>query len=402
MNPSHRACPGRAYQVTPSGLSSTNYAISFVPGTLSVTPAPLAIHADDQTMIYGGQFPAQFTATITGLVEGDTPAMFGTLAFSTLAAPNSSVGDYHITAGGATNPNYTFNYVDGTLTITPAPLTIRVDDKTKLYGASLPELTASYDGLVNGDSAASLTTLPTLTSTATAASHVGLYEITAAGAVDPNYSITYVAGTLSVTPAPLTITADNKTKDYGMPLPELTASYAGWVNGDTPASLATPPTLSTTATDTSPVGTYPITITGATSPDYSITLINGTLTVVSAMNGAFLAPDPLNPTKMALYVYGSSIDDLILVSPAIGRNALPGDVSVSMNFKSQGIFHPTSRIIVHGMEGDDYIWVSDRINLPAWVYGDGGNDVLVGGGGPNIMLGGGGMISSWAAEVVVC
>ena len=59
--------------------------------------------------------------------------------------------------------DYTHRYVAGTLTVTPAPLTITADNQTKVYGAALPTLTASYIGFVNGDTSASLTTQPTLT-----------------------------------------------------------------------------------------------------------------------------------------------------------------------------------------------------------------------------------------------
>jgi hypothetical protein len=61
------------------------------------------------------------------------------------------------------------------------------------------------------------------------------YGITASGAVDADYSIGYVAGTVTVTPAALTVRADNKTMTYGGTLPALTASYSGLVNGDTGA-----------------------------------------------------------------------------------------------------------------------------------------------------------------------
>src|SRR6202030_1484299 len=141
----------------------------------------------------------------------------------------------------------------GTLSVTPASLTITADSKTKVYGAALPGLTASYSGFVNSDTVTNLTTQPALTTTATAASHFGSYSTTASGAVDADYTISYVAGTLSVTPAALTITADSKTKVYGVPLPTLTASYSGLVNGDTPAALTTQPTVTTTATAASHV-----------------------------------------------------------------------------------------------------------------------------------------------------
>ncbi len=95
--------------------------------------------------------------------------------------------------------------------VTPAPLTITAASASKVYGAALPALTARYSGFVNGDTASSLTTPPSLSTTATAASPVvSIYAITAAGAADGNYTITYASGTLTVTPAPLTITAGER------------------------------------------------------------------------------------------------------------------------------------------------------------------------------------------------
>ena len=101
-------------------------------------------------------------------------------------------------------------------------------------------MTVSYSGFVNGDTAASLTTPPTASTTATTASAVGTYPITASGAASPNYTFTYVNGTLTVTTATLTVTAANETKAYGAANPVLTVSYSGFVNGDTAASLTTP------------------------------------------------------------------------------------------------------------------------------------------------------------------
>ena len=72
------------------------------------------------------------------------------------------------TGGTFTASNYTISYVTGTLTVNPAALIITADNQTKVYGAALPTLTASYSGFVNGDTSASLTSPPTLTSSATA------------------------------------------------------------------------------------------------------------------------------------------------------------------------------------------------------------------------------------------
>src|SRR5262249_48344469 len=155
-------------------------------------------------------------------------------------------GPFAITVSGAADANYNITYVSGNLTIAPAPLTITADDKTKAYGDALPSFTAAYSGFVNSETSANLTTLPTLATTATAASHVSAspFVITASGAADPDYAITYVPGHLTITPVPLTITAENATTVYGA-LPTLTAGYSGLVNGDTSASLTTPPTLTT-------------------------------------------------------------------------------------------------------------------------------------------------------------
>src|SRR5262249_62165780 len=125
---------------------------------------------------------------------------------------------YPITASGAVSANYTIAYVAGALTVTPATLTISANNQTRAYGAGNPTLTVSYSGFVNGDTAASLTTPPTVSTSATPASAVGTYPIVATGAAaNANYAIAYVNGTLTVTPAVLTITANDQTRGYGAP-----------------------------------------------------------------------------------------------------------------------------------------------------------------------------------------
>src|SRR5262249_22601811 len=143
------------------------------------------------------------------------------------------------------------------LTVTPAPLTITADSKSMVYGASLPALTASYSGLVNNDTPASLTTPPTL-ATVPATSHVGSYAITASGAVDPDYTISYIAGTLTITPATLSVTANDASKVYGSANPTFGYTISGFVNGDNASAVSGSPSLTTSATAASDVGTYPI------------------------------------------------------------------------------------------------------------------------------------------------
>ena len=98
-------------------------------------------------------------------------------------------------------------------------------------------------------------TAPTCSTTATSASTVAgsPYQTFCSGAADSNYTIGYVTGALTVSKAPLTITASSGSMTYGGTVPTITPIYAGFVNGDTASSLTTQPTCSTTATSSSPV-----------------------------------------------------------------------------------------------------------------------------------------------------
>jgi hypothetical protein len=169
--------------------------------------------------------------------------------------------------------------VSGELRVTPAPLTITAVAASKVYGSANPAFTAKFEGFVLGQDKTALAGSLIFSTTATAASHVGNYPVAPSGAASADYAISYVGGELSVTPAPLLIIADDQIQPDGAPLPGLTASYVGFVNGDTAANLSTPVTLSTTAQANSLAGLYPITASGATSADYTITYRAGTLNV---------------------------------------------------------------------------------------------------------------------------
>jgi hypothetical protein len=90
------------------------------------------------------------------------------------------------------------------------------------------------------------------------------------------------AGTLLITPAVLTIMADNAGMTQGTAIPPLSVSYSGFVNGDSPASLAAQPTVTTPATPLSPAGIYPIVAGGASTPNYTINYTSGVLIVTPA------------------------------------------------------------------------------------------------------------------------
>jgi subtilisin-like proprotein convertase family protein len=295
--------------------------------SINVQKAPLVVTADDKSKLYGAALPT-LTASYSGFVNSDTTAKLTTLvSLSTGASASSDVGTYPITASGVVSSNYTPSYVAGTLTVDPAPLGILADDKSKVYGSANPPLTASYFGFVNSDTPASLDTPVSLNTAADDSSPVGDYAITATGAADHNYSITFTNGTLSVTRAPITVTADNKTKVYGAPLPELTATYTGFVLAQGTNDLPTLATVTTVATASSPVGTYPITASGAASPNYLFAYVAGSLTITQSLTVGAIASSA-NPA-----LPGANVTFTMTVTAAAPGVGTP---SGTVNFRIDG------------------------------------------------------------------
>ncbi|MBE0544980.1 MAG: hypothetical protein IH623_26885 [Verrucomicrobia bacterium] len=250
---------------------------SFTPVHLPV----LTISAQSTNKVYGAPLP-ELIAIYSGFVGEDGPeGLTPPPVLETTATAASPVGNYSITPSGAGSANYSIQYEAGTLSVTPAALTIKAQNTNKLYGAVLPVFTPLYDGLVNDDMAADLDSPPVLSTSATVESPVGNYPITAGGAADLNYNITFNEGTLAVDPSPLTVTADNQSRAYGQADPVFTLSYDGFVNEDDAGDLDSLPTASTTATSASPPGDYVIAVTGGEAQDYALHRVNGTLTITN-------------------------------------------------------------------------------------------------------------------------
>ncbi len=249
--------------------------------TLTVSPAPLTATVNAITRTYGSPNPT-LTYTTTGLVLGDTPGSVLNGALATTATTTTPIGAYAIVTGTLVAvPNYALTVVPGILTISPAPLTVTAVPLTRTYGSPNPPLTFTATGLVAGDMPATAIS-GALTTTASISDPVGTYSITQGTLNAPNYAITYTPALLSVTRAPLVVTAVDQVMRIGGPVPTLTVSYAGFVLGDTAATALTgSPSCTTTATAGSPAGVYPITCTVGTlsSPNYAFAFVNGALRV---------------------------------------------------------------------------------------------------------------------------
>ncbi len=331
---------------TISGAPAGNYLIAVIPGTLTVTPAPLTVVVGNATRPYGAPNPA-FTSTVSGALNGDT----FTNAYSTTATIASPVGTYPINdaVGGPAASNYTITVVPGTLTITQASIALNVaaNSATRAYGAANPVFTSTITGALNGD-----TFTTTYATTANATSPIGTYPIvpTVSGAAIGNYTVTTTNGILTVTPATLTVTANNAARAYGTANPIFTGTTAGLLNGDTVTTAFT-----SSAVANSPIGTYPIvpTVSGASS-NYAVVTVNGTLTItqnpsslvinVDNTSRLYGAPNPnftgtvngVLPGDNVIVTYATTATQ---TSPA-GRYAIGANVSGTSASNYVATIHP--------------------------------------------------------------
>jgi len=161
-------------------------------GVHGETDPMLTVTAKSYSREYGEENPVfEFTT------EGAT--LDGEPVIECEATPASPVGTYNIIVkkGGVKNHNDT--YVKGTLTITKAPLTVKVEDAEREQGKENPQFVLTYSGWKNNETESVLTKKPMATTTATKDSPAGVYDIVVNGGEAQNYTLSYVSGTLTVT-----------------------------------------------------------------------------------------------------------------------------------------------------------------------------------------------------------
>ncbi|MBQ9665783.1 MAG: hypothetical protein IJV33_04870 [Bacteroidaceae bacterium] len=330
------SAPG-TYDVTVSGAEAGNYAISYVNGTLNIVEAdPVVVTVKNYIREYGEENPA-FEYTSAGA------ALTGTPTISCEATATSPVGTYPIVVSKGGVTNYNDSYVNGTLTITKASLTVMAKSYVIKQGEAMPNFDVEYNGFKNNETKDVLTKQPTVTCTATSSTVLGTYEIMASGAEAQNYDISYVAGTLSVIDADaVVVTAKNYTREYGEANPNFEYTSVG-------AALEGTPTISCEATAASPVGTYPIVVSKGSVKNYNDSYVNGTLTITKAklqvkpINYYIKQGEPL-PVFEASYegFKNNETEDALKKKPVIGTAATSAS--------SPGVYD----IFASGAESDNY------------------------------------------------
>lgn len=184
------------------------YTITFVPAELSIEARPVTVSADAKSKIYGNNDPA-LTFTLT------SGTLTGSDSFSGSITRNGgqNAGTYQITRGSLTlGSDYDVTFIGADFVITTRHVTVTADNVSKVYGEddNLTYTVTSGSLAGNDTFSGALSRSP--------GEAAGTYSITR-GTLEPgpNYSLTFIGGTLTITGRIITVAADRITRIYGEP-----------------------------------------------------------------------------------------------------------------------------------------------------------------------------------------
>ncbi|HVK39492.1 MAG TPA: MBG domain-containing protein, partial [Candidatus Kapabacteria bacterium] len=301
---------GYRYRAVFSSLCGASTATSDA-ATLTVPSAASVSDPTSQSVISGNG--AEFTvtpssgATLQWQISTDAGASYSDISGATgtslslVSVTTSMSGNRYRAIATTTCSQATSS--GATLTVSPITTTTTISPATATYGDASVTLVATVSpSAADGSVSFSIDGAPVGSGTLSAGSASisynpsaltgGLHTIDATYGGASEYSgSTGTSATLTITKAPLTVTAQDATREYGDANPGFSVSYAGFVNGDNAASLGGTLVVTTTATSTSAIGTWPITASGYTSDNYEISYTDGTLTIEPATL-TITAPSP--------------------------------------------------------------------------------------------------------------
>ena len=212
-------------------VESPKYAATIAKKALTITAGSASKQYDGTALTKN----AVTDCTVTGLVNSDALDSITVTGSATNVADNGAnvPSNAVIKNGDAVKTrNYDINYVNGTLTITKAPLTIKANDKTITYGEAATNDGVTYEGLVDSDTSSVVTGL-TYEYNYKQYDNVGDYTITPKGATAANYEITYQSGKLTVNKKTVGLTwNDAENLYYNGEAKNVTATATERVNTD--------------------------------------------------------------------------------------------------------------------------------------------------------------------------
>jgi len=281
-----------------------------LPSSVLISSSPLTVTATAETNNLPNFLEVGFSAS--GNCSIGSQSIDPASGISSASVTLTSTGSCTITAAQAGSSSY--NAADpasGTFSILPAGSNIQ--SQTIAFGP-LPNV--QYGGTFSLSATASSGLTVTFSTsgpctTGGATTGVGLCTITANVLGNSTYSAATATQSFFVLPAVIKVSAASPTINYGQPIPALTYSLSGFVNSDPTSVVSGTAALSTTATATSNVGSYPVTVATGTlaATNYSFLFVPGTLTIQPASQATLMlsAGSPLTYNQSeALIVTGGS------------------------------------------------------------------------------------------------
>ena len=259
---------------TAAGAALTNYNVTFVPGTFTITRMAATVTAGNGTKVFGTP-DGPITASASGFLASDG------ITVSATRAAGENVGSYvtTATAAGAALANYNVTFVPGTFIITRMAATVTAGNGAKVFGTPDGPITASASGFLASDGI-------TVSATRAAGENVGSYvtTATAAGAALANYNVAFVPGSFIITPAAskVTVSCPASVTFTGSALTPCTATFAtagglggaltvSYTNNTAVGTATASATFAGDANHTGSTGTSSFSI---TAPPVTITIVN--------------------------------------------------------------------------------------------------------------------------------
>lgn len=326
---------GAAYSSNLLGSSVSWNGITFpfgptgVPDAVTSTTIPLPAGSFSTLSLIGAGASAQTNQTFTvTYTDGTTTAT--QLSLSSWTQPNNYTGEtivsttaYHDASTGAKTTGNTYIY----------GYQIPLDDTKTVQSITLPSNRAVVlFGMALGDpNSAQLISGGTYVYTPPAGTILPVGTQTLSVAFTPptgQYANGSGSTQIVVNPASLVVTAASQSVVYGTPLAPYTYTITGFVPGDTQANAVTgAPSLTTTPTTPTAVGSYPITAgqgtLAAINGNYTFTFVNGTATITSAATPSLTWTDPTP------IVYGTLLSNLQLDASLGNVGAIAGATTYS-------------------------------------------------------------------------
>jgi hypothetical protein len=218
------------YTITPSGLTSNNYNITYVDGTLTVGQKDVGLSwSTTTTFPYDGSSHI-LTATATDLVNNDEVGV-------TVTGEQTNAGDHTATASALTGTkagNYKLPDANThAFSITKVPLTVTANNHSITYGDALSNSGVTYSGFVGGEDEGVLGGMLDYAYSYNLYDDVGdNYTITPSGLSSTNYTFAYNNGILTVNPKEVGIDWTNTELTYNRSAQAPTAAATGVVNDD--------------------------------------------------------------------------------------------------------------------------------------------------------------------------